>query len=259
MNQLTNKKPLHLDEDEEDILSALGTNQHLSYFTSTQTSKCLKFHLDENIREPRYYRSILNEMDNLNEGDIVRIIIDTHGGRLDSSIQIINAIQTTEATVYVDVVGTAASAGSLIALAAPHLSISPYTTMMIHHASHGTYGSASNVAAYSAFVDNQAKKLMKDVYEGFLTEAEMQDVFTGKEMWMDSDEVMHRLEKRSIYHEKLVKAAAKAKVGNKPKVKDAKDMLPAFEGDIIALDAANFGTLNPESKSAIAPASKKRK
>lgn len=209
MNKNINNKPLKADDEDDELLSAIQGNQHLGFYSSTQTAKCIKFYLDEDIREPKYYRSIINELDNLGENDICRIIVNTHGGRLDSSLQIIDAIQTTQAEVYVDVVGTAASAGSLIALAAPHLSITPYSTMMIHHASHGTYGSASNVAAYSAFVDKQCKKLMQDVYEGFLTEAEIQDVFTGKEMWMDSDEILRRLQKRSDWHEAKARKEAK--------------------------------------------------
>ena len=203
------------EEDEELVPNGM---QHifLPHYESASTSRCVKFVIDEQIIAPKYYRNILNAIDGLGEGDAVLIKIDSGGGRLDSTTQIINAIQQTQAHVHVQIEGLAASAASLIALAAPSVSVSPYASMMIHAASFSSFGGQSNVVSHAVFTDNQVKVLMKDIYQDFLTEKEFDDVLKGQEIWMDADEIVERLEKRAELQEKrykqeLRKAQQKAK------------------------------------------------
>jgi ATP-dependent protease ClpP protease subunit len=197
------------DDDEEGEVNIRSNPQYLPYFESTKTNRCIKIPLDENIREAKYYRTVLQGIESLGEGDVVLMKINSYGGQLDGAIAIINAIDNTDADVHAEIDGVAASAASLIALAAPSISVSPYATMMVHSATFGAFGKQSDVISHASFVDKQVRVLMHSVYRDFLTDKELEEVIMGKEMWFDAEEIVRRLEIRSQMQEKRAKAEAK--------------------------------------------------
>jgi ATP-dependent protease ClpP protease subunit len=201
------------DEDDEEV-TLRGNSQYLPYFESTKTNRCVKVYLDENIREAKYYRTVLQAVDSLSEGDLLLLKINSYGGQLDGAIAIINAIENTDANVHAEIEGVAASAASLIALAAPSISVSPYATMMVHSATFGAFGKQSDVISHASFVDKQVRNLMGSVYKDFLTDKELEEVIMGKEMWFDAEEIVRRLELRLELQEKRAKLQAKS---TKPK------------------------------------------
>jgi ATP-dependent protease ClpP protease subunit len=198
------------DEDEEGEVNIRSNPQYLPYFESTKTNRCIKIPLDENIREAKYYRTVLQGIESLGEGDVVLMKINSYGGQLDGAIAIINAIDNTDADVHAEIDGVAASAASLIALASPSISVSPYATMMVHSATFGAFGKQSDVISHASFVDKQVRVLMHSVYRDFLTDKELEEVIMGKEMWFDAEEIVRRLEIRSQMQEKRAKAEAKS-------------------------------------------------
>ena len=202
------------DEGDEDDIPTPNPNQHLTFFQSTQTNRCIKAAIDENVREAKYYRVLIQAIDSLGSDDLLLLSINTYGGHLDGAIALINAMNNTEANVHCSIDGVAASAGSLIALASPSVSVSPYASMMIHSATFGAFGKQSDVISHASFVDKQVKSLMSDVYKDFLTDQELSDVFMGKELWFNSEEIVQRLERRQelvlARHKKEEREAKKA-------------------------------------------------
>ena len=207
------------DDDEEGEVNIRTNSQYLPYFESTKVNRCIKVHLDENIKEPKYYRTVLQGIESLGEGDVILLSINSYGGQLDGAIAIINAIQNTEADVHASIEGVAASAASLIALAAPSISVSPYATMMVHSATFGAFGKQSDVISHASFVDKQVRGLMNSVYKDFLSERELEEVIMGKELWFDAEEIVRRLELRAELQEKREKAEEKALAAEVKKLK----------------------------------------
>lgn len=185
------------DEEEKEL-----THIHLPLYESTSVSRCIKAYLDENIKQPSYYRNLVHAVENLSEDDVLHLSINSYGGQLDSAIAIIGAMQRTEAHVHCSIDGMAASAASLIALAAPSLSIAPMASMMIHAATFGTFGTQSSVVSHASFVDKKVKDIMQEIYKDFLSQKELDEVFMGAEIWLTADEIFERLEKRSEIQEK---------------------------------------------------------
>ena len=198
------------NDDEDEEVSVRGSTQYLPYYESTKTNRCIKVPLDENIKEAKYYRTVLQGIESLGEGDVVLLSINSYGGQLDGAIAIINAIQNTDADVHASIEGVAASAASLIALASPSIGVSPYATMMVHSATFGAFGKQSDVISHASFVDKQVRTLMHSVYKDFLTEKELEEVIMGKEFWFDAEEIIRRLEVREELQDKRNKAEAKA-------------------------------------------------
>lgn len=200
--QATNRN----NSDEDEGLFPFGPNQaHLPYFESTQTTKMIKAFLDEDIKDAKYYRPLIHAIESANEGDLVYLSINSYGGYLDGAISLINAIQSTDATVHACIDGTAASAASLIALAAPSIAVSPYASMMIHAATFGSFGKQSDVMSHASFVDKRVKTLMANIYKDFLTESEFAEVLMGREIWLTAEEIVERLEKRNEINTKRMK------------------------------------------------------
>lgn len=198
MNKFANLKNNNSEDEEgDDLIMQAPQNIHLPFFRSTHSVQRIKAYLDEQIREPKYYRQLIQAIDTMGEYDTLELHIDTYGGSLDGAVALINAMDGCEGKVCAIVNGVAASAGSLIALSAPNVFVGPYATMMIHAASFGSFGKQSDVIGHAAYVDKRVKTLMGNIYKDFLTPEELAEVFMGREIWLMNDELIERLKKRS--------------------------------------------------------------
>lgn len=201
---------LDTNEDNE-FAKQMQSLHHLHYFENSVSFNQLQIFLDHEIREPAYYRMVIQRLLSLSENDEVTIILNTPGGILDSTISIINAMRYCPGEVTCVIDNFAGSAGSLIALASPRLIIAPNATMFIHNYSAGAAGKGGDIMNQVNFNDTQIRKLMTEIYQGFLTKAELDQLFLGRDFWFDSDEIAQRLESRNKYQAKVIKKAAKAK------------------------------------------------
>ena len=228
------------DEDGEDFGRMKGT--FLGYFEQVATARKVTVFLDEQIQDPEYYRPMLYKIQNLGQNDEIEIIVNTPGGRLDSAISIINAIQMTDANVVGVLDNQAHSAGSLILLSCPNILVAPNSSMMLHSYSMDLVGKSQEIMANAAFNDTQIKKMMAEVYLGFLTEKELGQLFNGTDFWMNSEEVVERLQARNKTLQKIQKKAEqeqKQKQAPKPKKAIPK---PEYEPEDVA-----FNKQHPDS------------
>ena len=151
--------------------------------------------LDENIREPAYYRQAFHVLRTAKEGDRINMILNNSGGRIDSAICFRNLIQETQAEVLAVLEGETHSAASMIALSCHGVHVKPYASMMIHHASFGSGGTVQNVMDHVNFTSKQTERLIRDVYQHFLSEAELDEVVRNREIWLTDEEIGERLDR----------------------------------------------------------------
>lgn len=151
-------------------------------------------HLDGDIVEPIKYRDALQTIRNANEGDVIRIYICSNGGSLTTSMLFRDAIIDSQAEVHAILVGEAHSGASMVALSCHMIRVMPSATMLVHCASFGSTGTSSNIRSHVNFVHDWTGKIIESVYNGFLTEDEIELVKSGVEYWFDSDEIQRRLE-----------------------------------------------------------------
>lgn len=187
----------------QDEVTTCEPELFLGYHEKQHTLSHITLSIDEEVKDPKYYRHVLARINDLDEADCVELVISSYGGSVDGAVSIINALRRTEAHTVAVLDGIAASAASLIALSCNEIVVSDNAKLMIHSA-HGVIGGTmSNSAAYSAFMDAELRKLMTSVYLGFLTQSELEDVFKGCELWFNSDQIIERLQKRQEYLESL--------------------------------------------------------
>lgn len=190
------------DEDEDG-----SSKDFLSYATLTKSLQCLRVFFDEPIQGSKYYRMLIEHISQLSNEDVVQFMFDTYGGSMDGALAIITAIQSTNATVEAVISGNCMSAGSLIALSCDTVEVLPHATMMIHCASFGSTGKDPDVQAMVNFNVEKRKKIIREVYEHFLTEDEIQEVIKGAELWFDAEKIASRLQQREEIRAKIASEA----------------------------------------------------
>lgn len=157
--------------------------------------------LDSDVGDPDNHRDLLNVLYTAKQNDIVNIMINSHGGYLHTAIQVVDAIKRCEAAVIGHLVGVGYSAGSMIFLACDGWSVSPLASFMAHTESSGSIGKAPDRFAAADFQKKFNKKLLNEVYQGFLTQEEIEEVHSGKDFWFDSEEILDRLENLEKFRE----------------------------------------------------------
>lgn len=174
-----------------------------------QTFTKVRLVLNEDIKEPSFYNEVLDRVDRLTENDYLVVEIDTNGGNIDGAIAIMDAIENTQAEVIGVIKNKAYSVGSAIALTCPNLNISPNTRMMIHSFTAGYFGKDNELEANFEFNQKYLHNFMGNTYKYFLTEKEISELFAGKDIWLDADQVLERLEKKNILLQKEYKKLQK--------------------------------------------------
>ena len=178
-----------------DAQSALATSKP---FFAKPVSMLYSFYLNA-VESPEQYHDWFEAIRMAGENDIVRIHINSPGGNLNTTIQLMRAIQDSEATVITSVEGECMSAATLIFLTGDMAEISPHSMFMFHNYSGGTIGKGGEMLDQLQYQHDWSNKLFREVYEAFLTEEEIDDMIKGKDLWMTGDEVTERLNQRAEF------------------------------------------------------------
>jgi len=105
----------------------------------------------------------------------------------------IRSIQETEASVICSVEGACMSAATMIFLQGSSYEVSDHSMFMFHNYSGGTIGKGGEMYDNIIHEKKWSEKLLREIYEDFLTEVEIESILNNKDIWMDSDEVIARL------------------------------------------------------------------
>ena len=179
----------------EEVLDLLQTYEQLGYSLSSITHNKFEFNLDEDIKEPSYYRSLIEVLNNATEQDLVVLNINSCGGQLDSAISIIDALRNTRANTLAWISGSAYSAAGIIALSCQNLEVGEFATLMCHNSQYGLGGYTTDIKDRAVFEHKMISKIMHSVYKHFLSVDEVEAVLSNKTIWMDADEIVERFAK----------------------------------------------------------------
>lgn len=152
---------------------------------------------DDDITSPSNYREDLFTFRNTTQNDIIKIHINSAGGRLDTLIQLVNGIRSSEAYVIAQLDSCAYSAAGALFLQADEHVVSPNASLMIHESTYGVIDSADKLHKHVDFSRKHLRKCYLDYYHNFLTVEEIDAVLEGKDMWMDAEEIVERLKRRA--------------------------------------------------------------
>jgi len=202
---------------EELILGAGAPQKHSvwdNYVPIIASGRHTDIYLTDSIEAPSEYNQVCHILRHAFKGDTVTLFINSGGGYIDSSFAMIDAIKASKASVTAHIVGTVASAATMLALACSEIVIADHVQFMIHNYSGSASGKGNEIKAQVEFTDKAVNKAFECFYAGFLTPLEMELVIAGKDFWMGKEELQLRLATRKAKDTKaLEKIAADKKAG----------------------------------------------
>ena len=162
-----------------------------------------EFYISGEIESPECYIDMYDIIRHSNPNDIVKIYLNSFGGDLFSAIQFLRVLSESEAEIVVSVEGAAMSAATLLLLAADSVEITPHSSIMLHDYSSGAYGKGGDLHRQISHERKWSETLFREVYEDFLSEAEITSMLDGKEIWLTSEDTISRLQKRAEIRKEL--------------------------------------------------------
>lgn len=148
--------------------------------------------IDDEVDSPSKYRGVYDALYKAESKDSVTVILNTPGGYLATQNQMVNCLLDTKAKTK-SVIHEASSAGVGIALACDEVEVKKFGYMFFHNASGGAWGKVNEVIIRSDHFKTYWQSVMSELYRGFLTEVEIQQVFEGKDFYFHKDEIEKRL------------------------------------------------------------------
>lgn len=197
-------KTKNSDIDLEEIIKIKQNSNKL--FASKPMATFHEFYLTGRIEEADQYIAVFDMIRHASEEDIIKIYVNSPGGDLFTALQFGRAMGDSDATIIVSVEGQCCSAATIIALAADMVELSNHCVWMCHNYSSGMIGKGHELHSQAEFERDWSIKLMKDIYDGFLSESEIQRMLNGADLWMGADDVMERLNKRQKHMQKKNKS-----------------------------------------------------
>lgn len=218
---MNNKRKFDYDDEESD--SSVG-HKVLPYAVQAQVRNTFMFKIDEPVTEPSYYRNVVDVCMQAKEEDTILFQLNTPGGLFSGLSTILDAIARTDAVTVAVLQGDCSSAGSILALHCTLVDVGPYATMLAHNVSYGSAGKDADIVAHVNHTTKQAAKLVRETYEGFMSNSEIELLLDGKQFYFDAEEIVARLEARDEYFDAQVAAMQEqaAVEASKPVPKPAK-------------------------------------
>jgi len=184
---------------EELIIGGSAPQKHSvwdNYVPILQSARHTDIYLTDQIESPSEYNQVCHLLRTAYKEDTFTLHLNNGGGYVDSGFMLIDAIKASKGKVTAKLSGTVASVSTIIALRCAKIEMADYLQFMIHNYSGGASGKGHEMRAQLEFTNSQLNFAFKDVYNGFLTDHEMELVIAGKDIWLSKDEVQQRLDAR---------------------------------------------------------------
>jgi ATP-dependent protease ClpP protease subunit len=164
-----------------------------AYYESSMQSRVHHFYISEAVSAPIEYVDMIHTIKTAGPGDVIYLYLNMPGGRIDTGVQIINAMRASQGKVITSLEGESHSLGTLLFLSGDEFIVHDDCLMMFHNFSSGTFGKGNEQAAQIEATIKWFTKLAKGVYIPFLSEEEFDRIARGEDLWLDSEEIQERL------------------------------------------------------------------
>lgn len=206
------------DDDETcEVCEAVVKPYH--YYEQQLIRRVHHFYLSREIGEPDGYVEMIHRIKMASAEEMIYIHLNTPGGHLDTGVQIVNAMQSSQAHIVCSVEAESHSLGTLIFLAADEFIVHDNCIMMFHNFSGGVFGKGHEQISQVQATQEWYTSLCRKLYVPFMTEDELERIIKGEDLWFTSEEIRERL-KIMVAH--LEKEQAKKDAAAAPTKKTTK-------------------------------------
>lgn len=180
-----------------------------------------EFYLTGEITEAENYVEWFDTMRHANENDVVKIYINSYGGDLFTAIQFMRVMADSPATVVASVEGMCMSAATVIFLCAEAYEVTPHSVFMFHNYSGGAIGKGGEMIDQLLHERRWSENLMNAIYKDFMSPTEIKAMLDNKDIWLDGEDVVKRLqlrlEKRKREEARMMKEESKSEEPRAPR------------------------------------------
>lgn len=159
------------------------------------TSHCIDIFINNTIEHSNQFLTAIQTIDGLNEGDVLKIHLNSGGGCLYSTDAFLRSLSDAQARGVETVAictGIVASAATLIMLSCNDVVISPNTAFLFHCGGIAEGGTFAEFKASSAFGVRWMENIFKRYYSDVLEPIELERMMEGSDIWLTGDEMMNR-------------------------------------------------------------------
>lgn len=174
----------------EELLSQTSTT------FSSEYGSVMDFYLSSTIGEPSEYIDWFHKIRNARKSDIINIHINCPGGNLFTTVQFLQVLSECEAHIIMNVAGSCMSAATLIFLMGDEFIVNEHSAFLFHNYSGGMIGKGGEMYHNMVHDRKWSERLFRSQYEHFLTPEEISNLVDDKDIWMDAETVVKRLESR---------------------------------------------------------------
>lgn len=157
-------------------------------FIQTEGHRIAYIDLIEAVVEPAEYVREFKILRQARRGDKVYLTVNTPGGRLDTAVQLIDAIEQCKGNVYARLAGDGFSAGSLIFLSCKNKEVGKFGSLMLHRESGGLIGKGSDTEKQMDYNKRYINEVYTTVYGKYLDEDQMTALMKGEDLWFTTSE-----------------------------------------------------------------------
>lgn len=204
------------EDDDENEKKKGNVKPAFHAYEITYCAQHTHFYLSTDIGEPHEYTDMIHRILIAAPTDTIFIHLNTPGGHLDTGVQIVNAMQNSQAKIITVLESMAFSLGTLIFLAGDEMIVNDHCMIMFHNFRGGIQGKGNELTSQLEATKKWFSVFAKKVYVPFLTEEEFDHILRGEDLWMHSPEIRKRLDR-------MIRALAQpAKTRVKKKVRRTK-------------------------------------
>jgi ATP-dependent protease ClpP protease subunit len=199
----------HTSSVQGNLAEILGVDKKTqTSFTDKAVAHLHEYYLSGVIEDASKYTEWFNQIRHAGQMDMVKIYINSEGGSLWTAIQFMRVLKETKATVVASVEGACMSAATIIFLMCDTFEISPHSIFMFHNYSGGTIGKGGEMIDQIKHERKWSEKLLSEIYQDFLTSDEIKAMLNNKDLWMTSEDVVARLNKKAAKNKKTAGKSA---------------------------------------------------
>jgi len=153
-----------------------------------------EYYLMGSIGHPEKYLDLCHALRTAGPQDQFILRLNSGGGEVRTGNQIINALKESQALTIGYIEHDCGSMTTFIFLACDTWAVSKYAEWFSHTVSGGNYGKECETFEASQFLRRQTHKRVEEEYRNFLTSVEIDSILKGSDVYLDSEEIMERLE-----------------------------------------------------------------
>lgn len=164
-------------------------------YESVRQTRLIDIYVSDEIIDPIEYTDLIQMIRTAGPEDTISVHINCPGGRLDTGIQVVNALRNTPAHVITELEGVGHSMAALMFLCGKELVVHENTQLMFHTYSGGVLGKGSEIRGQTDATEEWFKLMAYDICYPFMSKREIARMLKGEDFWFQYSQIQPRIER----------------------------------------------------------------